>query len=193
MYAEAHVSGEDEGADIEGSPVRMRHPVFVDFHKRLDRLYKIFRGDFRHAHAVTGVPHPIPVAVRAENLDHVVRRAIGFQALEQFLRVVEDHAGGVQFKGRIGDNPGIVPALFRVIVHQEHMIGELFAKAQSGFIGRAGFRRVCFHNFNIQHTCLLLLRFFSGISPLKRGDRDKAIVFYTPCHAGSQEKFSICL
>ena len=40
--------------------------------------------------------------------------------------------GGVDLQGAIGDDAGIVPALALVIVHDEHMVGHVLAKDQSG-------------------------------------------------------------
>ena len=44
-----------------------------------------------------------------------------------------------------------MPALACGIVHQEHMVAELFAKAELGLVLRFFFRMGCFGDFDVQH------------------------------------------
>lgn len=89
-------------------------------------------GDLGQAHTLGGVVHALDVAVGAEQLDRAVGGAIGLQTLEDLLGIVQHLGGGVNLQGAIGDDAGIVPALALVIVHDEHMVGHVLAKDQSG-------------------------------------------------------------
>ena len=65
---------------------------------------------------------------------------------------MEDHAGRIQGEGLIGDNAGVMPALVRVVVHYEHVVGKDLTKAQLALVGGLGLRggRLC--DFDIQHV-----------------------------------------
>ena len=91
------------------------------------------------------------VALRAEQLDFVLRGAVGLHALKALLGVVKHHGGGVQGQGAVGHDAGVVPALALVIVHDEHMVGEDFAEAQLALVGGLGLRGGGFGDLDIQH------------------------------------------
>ena len=149
--AQTDVSGEDEGTDVQRGTVDVGDPVLVHFHQSLDGLDEILDGNLGDAQTVGGILHPLGVAVRTEQLDGVVRGAIGLHALENLLGVVEHHRGGVQGEGGIGDDAGVVPALALGIVHHEHMVGEDFAKAQLVFVGGFRLGGSGLGNLDIQH------------------------------------------
>ena len=155
MYAQAHIGGNDKGAQIQRCTIGVGHPVLIHFHQSLAGLHKILYGDLGHAQTIAGVLHTSAVAFGAEQLDLVVGRAVSLQAFKNFLCIVEHHAGGVQRKIGIGHHAGIMPAVLAVIIHQKHMVAELFAKAQLGFIGRLCLGGSGSGDFNIQHTNFL--------------------------------------
>ena len=92
------------------------------------------------------------VAVGAEQLNVAVRGAIGLHALKQLLCVMEHHGGGVHFKAAVGNDAGVKPTLALGVVHNEHMIGELFTEAQLGFVLRLLLGMSGFRNLDVQHT-----------------------------------------
>ena len=100
----------------------MRDPVFLHFHQGFNGLDKVLHRNFGDAEAGVGVVHTAGIAVRAEQLNLIFRSAVGLQAFKTLLRVVKHHRGGVQRDRAIRDNAGVVPALARVIVHDEHMV-----------------------------------------------------------------------
>ena len=129
------IGGDHKGADIEGSARLVGHPVGVHLHQSLDRLYEQLLGDRRNAQAVTGVGHTPGVVGGPEELYAAVGSPIGLQPFKDLLGIVEHHGGGVQHKGAIGNDAGVVPALSGVIVEQEHVIGKNLAKPQSFGVG----------------------------------------------------------
>ena len=129
----------------------MGHPVLVHFHQGLDRLDEVVHGNLGNAHPVGGVLHALGVAVGAEQLDGVVRGPVGLQTLENLLGIVEDHAGGVQGEGLIGDDAGVMPALVRGVVHDKHMIREDLAEAQLALVRGFGLGAGGLGDFDIQH------------------------------------------
>ena len=149
--AHAHIGGEYKGTDIQGGAVRMGHPVLVHFHQGLHGLDEVLHRDLGNAHPVGGVLHPLAVTVGAEQLDGVVRGPVGLQALKDLLRVVENHAGGIQGEGLIGDDAGVMPALVRRIVHDEHVVGENLAEAQLALVRGLGLGAGGLGDLNIQH------------------------------------------
>ena len=59
-----------------------------------------------------------------------VGAAIGFQAFKNLRAIMEHRGGGMQGKRPKGLDAGIVPALVAAPIHDEHVVGEHFAKAQ---------------------------------------------------------------
>jgi len=142
VHAQAHIVCKHEGTDVQGSTIGVRHPVTVHIHQSLHSLDVIFHGDLGDAQTVGRILETLCVAVRAEQLDGVIRSPVSLHALEDLLSIVEHDGSRVQLKGAVGDDAGIVPALALGVVHHEHMVGELLAKAQVVLVrlllGRSG-------------------------------------------------------
>ena len=149
--------GDGEGTDVQRGALRVGDPVLLHFHNGLHGLNEVLHGDLGDAQAVLGVVHAAGVAVRAEQLDLTLSGAIGLHTLEALLSIVEHHGGGIQGDGGIGDDPGIMPALALVIVHDEHVIGENFAEPQLALVGGLGLGRRGLGDLDIQHLDTLLL------------------------------------
>ena len=96
MHAQAHIGSDAERADVQGSTVRMRHPVAVNIDQSLNGLDKILRRDGGHAQTVSRIVETVSVAVGAEQLDLALGGAVGLHALENFLGVVEHGGSRVQ-------------------------------------------------------------------------------------------------
>ena len=85
---------------------------------------------------ISGIPE-LPRESRGHALN---TRAMARKCAEEILHkpfeectfIVQHLGGGVDLQGAIGDDAGIVPALALVIVHDEHMVGHVLAKDQSG-------------------------------------------------------------
>lgn len=127
----------------------MGHPVTVHVHQRFNGLNVVLHRDLGDAQTVGGVLETLCVAVRAEQLDGIIGRAVCLHALKDLLSVVEHDSSRVQFKGAVGDNAGIVPAFALGVIHHEHMVGELLAKPRllsSGFAFGAVVRVILISN-----------------------------------------------
>ena len=151
MDAQLGHGGDGVGTDVEGRALGTGHPVLLHLHDGLHGLDEVLLGDAGDAEALVGVVHPAGVAVRAEELDLVLRGAVGLHALEALLGVVEHHGGGVQGQRPVGDDAGVVPALSLVIVHDEHVVGEDFAEAQLALVDGFGLGGRGFGDLDIQH------------------------------------------
>lgn len=130
---------------------------FFHFHDGLHGLDEILHGDLRDAQTLLGVVHAAGVAVRAEQLDLAVSGTVGLHALEALLSVVEYHGGGVQLQRTIGDDPGIMPALTGIVIHDEHVIGKYLSETQLTLVGGFGLGRGSLGDLDIQHLDTLLL------------------------------------
>lgn len=129
----------------------MGHPVALHIHQSLNSLHKILFRDLGDAQTVGGILETLCVAIRAEQLNGVIRGAVSLHALKDLLRIVEHHRGRVQREGCIRDDAGIVPALALGIIHHKHVVGKFLAEAQLGLVlglllGRSGTS-----DLNIQH------------------------------------------
>ena len=146
----------------------MGHPVLLHLHNGLHGLDEVLLGELGNAEPLVGVVHAAGVALGAEELNPVLRGAVGLHALEALLGIVEHHGGGVQGQGAVGNDPGIVPALALVIVHDEHMVGKNFAEAQLALVGGFGFGGGGFGDLDIQHCVHTPVSVF-GAKPLPDG------------------------
>ena len=155
VHAQTHVVCKHEGTDIQGSTVGMGHPVTVHIHQRLNGLNVVLHRDLGDAQTVGGVLETLCVAVRAEQLDGIIGRAVCLHALKDLLSVVEHDSSRVQFKGAVGDNAGIVPAFALGVIHHEHMVGELLAKTQIALV-RLCLRSSGTGDLDIQHDLFSL-------------------------------------
>ena len=151
-HAQELVGGDDEGADVQARARLGGDPVLVDGHDLLDRLHEVLLGDFGDAQPVVGFIRPLGVHVRPEQVGLAVRAAIGLQALEHRLPIVEHHGRGVQRYLLIGHDAGVVPALALGVIHDKHVVGEDVAEAQLLARGRLRLGRGGFFNANIQHV-----------------------------------------
>ena len=124
-----------KGANIQRGLRLAGHPVNIGLYQRLDTFHKQFLGNGRNTQTVAGIVHTAGIVIRAEQLHAAVSGAICLHALKHFLRIVEHHSGRVQFQRSIGYDAGIVPAFAGLIVEQEHVVGEIFAEAQTLCVG----------------------------------------------------------
>ena len=130
MYSERFVRRDDERTDIEGRSLSVRDPVLIDGDDRFDRLKRVLGRDLRNAEAVAGGVHPLDVLHRAEKLNIAAGGTVRLHSLEKFLSVMENHRGRVESDGTVGDDPCVVPALFGGIIHNEHMVCEMFSETE---------------------------------------------------------------
>ena len=159
----------------------MGHPILIHLHQSLDGLHKVFHGDIGHTHTVSGVVAALGVAVRAEELDLAFCGTICLQTFEDLLCIVEHHGSRVHLEGLIGDDSGVMPAVVRIVVHDEHMVGKFLAEAQFALISRLCLRGLSQFNTDIQHKRCLPNQYQS--SPfqgnLKRGRSVSLLLYHT--------------
>ena len=137
VHAQHRVRRYDEGAQVQRGAELVRDPVRVHLDDLLQALKIDVLGDVRDAHTRRGVVHARNVLRRAEQLDDAVGRAVGLQALEYLLRVVQDVGAGHELNGAVGDYARVVPALALVVIHEEHVVRENLAEAE--LVGRGLF------------------------------------------------------
>ena len=162
VHAQTHIVCKNERTDVQGSTIGMGHPVALHIHQSLNSLHKILLRDLGDAQTVGGILETLCVAIRAEQLNGVIRGAVSLHALKNLLRIVEHHRGRVQREGCIGDDAGIVPALALGIIHHKHVVGKFLTEAQLGLVlglllGRSGtsdldIQHDIFPSFLISHS-----------------------------------------
>ena len=119
------VGGKDEGPDVEAGARLGGHPVLIGLDQGLEGLEVYVLGHGGDAQFLGGADHAADILVRTEELDFALRGAVGLEALEDLLGVVEHHGAGLQLQGAVGDDAGVVPAHALGVVHEEHMVGEI--------------------------------------------------------------------
>ena len=148
------VQSDHEGPDIQGGVLLVGHPVLLGLHQLFDGGHRQLLGNLGHTQAVGGFVHPVDVVPDAEQLDGAIGGAVGLQALENLLAVVEHLGGGVDLEGAVGDDAGVMPALALVVVDDEHMVGHGLAEHQLGGI-RLLLQRGCGCEFDFHSRSLL--------------------------------------
>ena len=157
MDAQPGQSGNGEGADIQGGTLRIGNPVLFHFHQGFYSLDKVLHRNIGDAQPVMGVVQAAGIAVRTEQLYLVIRGTVRLQPLKALLCVMKDRSGGVQGNGSVRNNPGIMPSLTFVIVHDEHMIRKNLSKSQRTGIGGNFFLYGGTGDRDVQHKFLLSL------------------------------------
>ncbi|MPM60965.1 hypothetical protein SDC9_107819 [bioreactor metagenome] len=117
MDAQARVGGNDKGTNIERGGGRAGHPVGFHPYQSFDGLQRQILRQSRNTKARAGVVEASYIVHGAEKLYPAVRRAVGLHALENLLSIMEHHGGGIQDKGSVGYDPGVMPALAGMVVH----------------------------------------------------------------------------
>ena len=130
VHAQLRVRRNDEWAQIKARALLGRDPALLHGNDGLERLKEEVLRQLRYAHALGGVVHALYVLHRAEELHGAVSRAVGLQALEDLLGVVQDVGAGHELDGTVGDYARIVPALSFIVVHHKHVVGKNLAETQ---------------------------------------------------------------
>ena len=151
VHAQSGVQAHHKGTDVQGGVLLMGHPVLLHLDQLGDAGQGQVLGDLGQSHTLGGRVHPAHVVQGAEQLDGAVLGAVGLQTLKDLLGIVEHLGRRVDLQGGVGDDPGIVPALTGVIVHDEHMVGHALAEHQGGGV-RLLFQRLRAGNFDLLHV-----------------------------------------
>ena len=137
---ERYLVSENKRSDIKRCAGCFGNPVRIFFDNRLDRCNKQVVGQIGNAHSFVRPLHSFNVHVGTEQLNNAVGSAVRFHALKHHLRIVK-HAGSGLYRERLVRNhSAVVPALSLVIVHNEHMVGEILCKSEFCLVLRTRLR-----------------------------------------------------
>ena len=156
MYAQTHISSDDSGTDVQRRALGVRYPVLFNLQELSQTRHSQLDIELRYAQTVSRLVHAAEVVARTEGLDAAVGTAVCLQALEYRLAIVQNDARGIHAEILIGLNAGVVPAVFGIIVHYEHVIGEQTAKTQLALISRLGLQSLGGDKLYIVHCNDLL-------------------------------------
>ena len=104
------------------------NPLLVHFHDLAQRFKEQFLRQLRHRQATGRVLEPLGIAVGAESFDGSVGLAVGLNALENCLAIVENRGGWIHLERSVRLHAGIVPTISLVPVNEDHMVGEVATK-----------------------------------------------------------------
>ena len=125
----------DKRTDVQAGPLLMGYPILVGLDQRLDCLNKVLGRQRRQAHTMVGVLHTLCVAVGTEQLYRTVGQTVCLHALKGLHCIVQNHGSRVECERLIGHDACVMPSLTLSVVNDEHVVGVVFAKAQSRFVG----------------------------------------------------------
>ncbi|SKF62199.1 Uncharacterised protein [Mycobacteroides abscessus subsp. abscessus] len=109
-----------------------RHPAAVEVDQLAHGVQEDRFGQRRHAHPFRRTRHPRRVHLRTEQADGVVVEAVGLEAFEDLLRVVQHRRGRMHGDRAGGNDPVIVPAAALLPVDQHHVVGEVRPETRIG-------------------------------------------------------------
>lgn len=130
MYADRCLCRKHERTDVQRSAFLRRNPVLFTGNQLCDCLNEILFRYLRHAQTPIGIGKTAGIHLRAKQQDAVILCAVGLQSLKCLLRIMQDHGCRIHRDRSKWNDAGIVPALSSVPVHDEHVIGIIFAKAK---------------------------------------------------------------
>ena len=87
--------------------------------------------DLRHSHTRCGTIEPGHVLIDAEQIDFSIRPLIGLGAFKHVLTAMQYLGCGIKRKRVIGCYRGVMPAIFRGIVLNEHAVREIAAESEN--------------------------------------------------------------
>ena len=151
---------DDERTDVKAGALSVRNPVLIELDDRLDCLNEILYRQARQAHTMVGVDHALCVLVGTEQLDGAVRGAVGLQTLKGLHCVMENHRCRIELERLIRYDAGVVPALFLIVVDDQHMIGIMHAETEIALV-RLSLRSSGTLCCDLQHGLSLFLLWFS--------------------------------
>ena len=158
--AQMRLGRDDERTDVKAGALCVRYPVLIKLDDRLDRLDEILYRQARQAHTMVGVDHALCVLVGAEQLDGAVRGAVSLQTLKGLHCVMENHRCGIELERLIRYDAGVVPALFLIVVDDQHMIGIMNTETEIALV-RLSLRSSGTLFCDLQHGLSLFLLWFS--------------------------------
>lgn len=136
MHAQAHIRGDDGRPHIQRGAFCMRRPALFDGQQRPEPFQAGLLVQLRNAHARSRTVHAAEIVHGPEQPQRAACIPIALEALKDCLAVMEHHARRIHGKRSIRHDAHVVPAMLRVIIHDQHMVGKDFSKPQFGLVRR---------------------------------------------------------
>ena len=138
------VVSEHKGAQVKGRAKGVGDPLFLVLNKLLENVHKDVLVYRRQAHTLCGGVHSFYVLEGSEKAHRVIVGAVSLKSLKYLSAVVKNGGCGVQGDIAERNYSRVVPAATRLIVHNEHMVGEKRSEAEL-ILGRHCFGVFCFY------------------------------------------------
>lgn len=129
-HAQADLGRDHERAQVQRllAAVR-RHPGAVLLDQRVTGRDEGLDRQLRHRQTAGRPLEALGVGLRAEGHDGAVGAAVGLEALEDLLRVVQRHIGRIDRQRRVRDELCVVPATPLRPLDRHHVVGEVSAES----------------------------------------------------------------
>ena len=133
VHAEGLLGGDEHGPQVERLfAAGLGHPRLVDVDEEAHGLEEEFLGQLGHGHAGGGALEAAGVLLGAEGDDRPVGVAVGLEALEDRLAVMQHRRGGVHGQRAVRLDARGMPATVGVPVDADHVVGEVLAESGLG-------------------------------------------------------------
>ena len=128
------ISRIDEGTDVEALSRAVGDPVLLDGEELDESFVGYILRQLRDIKDLCGAVQTSNVVLAAEENRLAFLGDISLAALENSLTVVESGVGRADLYIFIGNDAGTVPAFLRIVVHAEHVVGEMSTETDSGYV-----------------------------------------------------------
>ena len=116
MNAHLGAGADEQRTDVErGTALVGGNPLLVEAHHLLHHLFEQLGGNLGHENAATGGLQTLSIVLYAEHAHLAVRTAIGFQAFESLLAIVQAGGCHVQFQILIGADLNLPPLTVAIV------------------------------------------------------------------------------
>lgn len=136
MHSEERLRTEHERTDVERSAGRGGDPLLFQLDQFAESVENDVYVELRHAQSFRASVHADEVVAGTEHRDLALRVLVRLQPLEYALTVMQRAARGRDAEVVVGDDLGFAPAaLCRVVLHDEHVVGEVLSEAELREVG----------------------------------------------------------
>ena len=155
MQCQICICTEQEGTQIQRCTILVGHPILFHLYEFSQIFHCILHIKLRQAQSFCGIVHTLEVFRRAEHLHLAAGCAVRLQPFKNLCAVMEYQCAGVQRNIPKGNDAGVLPAVFAVILHHKHVVCKCYAKGHGSRIG-LHLGVCCFCYLYFHHTSSLL-------------------------------------
>ena len=149
-HTQERIIRENKRTDIEALPFLLGNPLLLNRNEFLESLMRYLDRHLRNIQNPCGVVQAVQMIHRTED-NCLLALTICLEPLENRLSIVQRRIRRAYGNLLIRHDARIMPALFFIIIHLEHIVREMRSKANFRYV-RLFLQRCCFLKSNLSHS-----------------------------------------